>query len=291
MKLKILVASHKNVKVPDSDIYLPIQVGAALTDEVFSSPYIQDDTGDNISEKNKRYNELTALYWAWKNLKDVDYVGLCHYRRYFYPLSSNIKNFIRKTIKKFLYYSSKTMPVRIRRNITYYKHDIVSYGNIFKNSNSLERNLKNLLESYDVIVPYKNLFSKYSLKDHYKKYHKEEDFYLLTEELIKSGIDRGKIDSIFNKKYLRFCNMVIMRKDILDEYCNWLFPLLFSLERSISYESRDEQESRVLGFLAERLLSIWIDLNEDKFKIKETRIANIKEYMDIKYPAIFKSFI
>lgn len=42
-----------------------------------------DDTGDNISAQNREYCELTATYWAWKNLGDVEYIGLAHYRRYF----------------------------------------------------------------------------------------------------------------------------------------------------------------------------------------------------------------
>ena len=44
--------------------------------------YLADDTGDNISAKNCYYSELTGLYWVWKNVKDPDYVGVCHYRRY-----------------------------------------------------------------------------------------------------------------------------------------------------------------------------------------------------------------
>jgi hypothetical protein len=41
-----------------------------------------DNTGDNISEKNPLYCELTGVYWAWKNL-ECDVTGLVHYRRYF----------------------------------------------------------------------------------------------------------------------------------------------------------------------------------------------------------------
>ena len=79
MDIKILVAAHKKYWMPDDSVFLPIQVGAALHPAL---GYIPDNTGDNISAKNPNYCELTALYWAWKNL-DCEYIGLCHYRRYF----------------------------------------------------------------------------------------------------------------------------------------------------------------------------------------------------------------
>lgn len=78
--LKILVCSHKKVELPTQDYYLPIQVGAAMANEHWGIQ--RDDEGDNISNKNKLYSELTAHYWAWKNLHDIKYVGLAHYRRY-----------------------------------------------------------------------------------------------------------------------------------------------------------------------------------------------------------------
>lgn len=66
--------------MPKKEIYLPIHVGKALHPEL-DLGYQGDDTADNISIKNKNYNELTALYWAWKN-EDADAIGLVHYRRY-----------------------------------------------------------------------------------------------------------------------------------------------------------------------------------------------------------------
>ena len=81
MDIKILVASHKKAEMPEDGIYLPVHVGRALhPDREFG--YQSDAEGDNISIKNPYYCELTALYWAWKNLK-ADYVGLAHYRRHF----------------------------------------------------------------------------------------------------------------------------------------------------------------------------------------------------------------
>ena len=76
---KILVACHKKTKTPFESVYLPIQVGAAGNDPI---GFARDDNGDNISDKNPMYCELTGLYWAWKNLS-CDYLGLVHYRRYF----------------------------------------------------------------------------------------------------------------------------------------------------------------------------------------------------------------
>ena len=79
-KIKILVAMHKAYSLPGEDIYAPIQVGGVRIPGMENA--LRDDTGENISAKNKYYCEMTALYWAWKNL-DADCIGLVHYRRYF----------------------------------------------------------------------------------------------------------------------------------------------------------------------------------------------------------------
>ena len=81
MNIKILVCCHKNDIFKSSDVYLPIQVGRAISNTILNMQ--GDNEGLNISEKNDCYCELTGMYWAWKNLKGVDYIGLCHYRRYF----------------------------------------------------------------------------------------------------------------------------------------------------------------------------------------------------------------
>lgn len=57
-----------------------IQVGAALTDQRICD--LTDDAGEHISERNRQFCELTALYWIWKNAGQ-EIVGLEHYRRHF----------------------------------------------------------------------------------------------------------------------------------------------------------------------------------------------------------------
>lgn len=80
MNIKIIVATHKAYAMPQNELYLPVQVGAALNEPI--AGYTPDNTGQHISAQNPFYNELTALYWAKYHLADQDVVGLAHYRRY-----------------------------------------------------------------------------------------------------------------------------------------------------------------------------------------------------------------
>lgn len=83
-KVKIFVACHRPAEIISNEVYTPIHVGRTISkfkDEM--AGMIGDDTGDNISDKNPYYSEMTALYWAWKNYHDSEYIGFCHYRRYF----------------------------------------------------------------------------------------------------------------------------------------------------------------------------------------------------------------
>lgn len=77
--IKIVVATHKKYKMPENEMYLPLHVGAYGKESI---GYQRDDEGENISNLNPYFCELTGLYWAWKNLKE-DYIGLVHYRRLF----------------------------------------------------------------------------------------------------------------------------------------------------------------------------------------------------------------
>jgi hypothetical protein len=79
-KVRIIVVAHKPFIPPQGDIFLPVHAGAANAQSI---GFQSDATGDNISQKNNSFCELTGLYWAWKNLLDAEAIGLCHYRRLF----------------------------------------------------------------------------------------------------------------------------------------------------------------------------------------------------------------
>ncbi len=98
-KLKILIGCHKPTFLPEGEEFVPMHLGRVLATEASKDGkmsqedyrwmldnMIGDDTGENISELNRRFCELTALYWAWKNYSELDspeYIGFMHYRRLF----------------------------------------------------------------------------------------------------------------------------------------------------------------------------------------------------------------
>ena len=65
MQTTIIVATHKPYWVPEDPMYLPVQMGHAIHPAI---GYIGDDTGENISERNANFCELTGLYWAAHNI-------------------------------------------------------------------------------------------------------------------------------------------------------------------------------------------------------------------------------
>lgn len=79
-EVKIYVATHVKFNPPNNPIYVPLHVGRNGKKDL---GYLGDDTGENISDLNYLYGELTGLFWIWQNVENVDYVGMCHYRRYF----------------------------------------------------------------------------------------------------------------------------------------------------------------------------------------------------------------
>ena len=127
-KINILISCHKPSKTMNNKYVKPIQVGTELAKNKIEG-CLYDNEGENISQKNKRYCELTAQYWAWKNI-DSEYYGFFHYRRY---LSFANKKFFK-------------MP------FVDVKMDKVTDENL-KKFGLTEENIENFVYKYDVIVP------------------------------------------------------------------------------------------------------------------------------------------
>lgn len=115
MKIRIYTMTHKKFEVPSDPLYQPLHVGHANSEHL---GYQGDDTGEHISEKNCYYSELTGLYWVWKNCKDVDYVGTCHYRRYL--LNENEQVFTGAEYKALLQEYDLITTKRVKLNNSYH---------------------------------------------------------------------------------------------------------------------------------------------------------------------------
>lgn len=233
---KILVVHHKKDKVYRDDIYTPIQAGKALSDTELDM--IGDDTGDNISDRNPYYCELTALYWAWKNLKGVDYIGLCHYRRYFD-------------------FHGQISPVYHVKKVPAGKMDVFDF--------TLPEKEKKRLMDGEVIVSVRKTMNKSVFKD-YCRVHVGEDLYLLRKALVENSSDLyvKAFDSVMLGNRYSPYNMFVMSWTDFDNYCSWLFNILFRLEPELDLSSHSKYQQRVFGFMAERLLNVFLTANGKK---------------------------
>lgn len=243
MDLKIYIATHKKFELPKEDYFLPVQVGRALHDDL---GYQGDHTGDSISDKNPKYCELTAMYWAWKN-GEYDVLGLCHYRRFF-----DIEN--------------KTDRINDIRFIS--KND-------FAKHRFPKEKISAYLKKHDVILP-KPKVSEYSIEKNYGSAHLEEDYRILTgvlEELYPEYKQSWHKVSHFTNKLIHY-NMFIAPKHIVNDYCEWLFSILFEVEKRIKLSPYVYQQ-RVIGFMAERLMTLYFTHNH--FNIKYLPILYVKD--------------
>lgn len=236
--IKIIVATHKTYQMPEEDIYLPVQVGKEGKE---SLGYQGDNEGENISEKNPYFCELTGLYWAWKNLKS-DYIGLVHYRRYF-------------TNKKFL-------P----------KEEIEKFKNVLN-----KEEIKKILESTDIILPKKRKYYIESLYSHYKHtlyIQPLEETKKIIEEKYPEYLE--EFNKLKKRTSAHMFNMFIMKKEYLDAYCKWLFDILFELEEKIDVSKYDTFHARFFGRVSELLLDVWINTNNLKYEeVKVMDMQNV----------------
>ena len=234
-QLKILTVTHKPYIFPQDKIYYPIQVGRELDSK--SLGFLSDNEGINISNKNKSFCELTAIYWAWQNhfFVDCDYVGLTHYRRFFKGFGSQVKG-----------------------------QYILSASEII-----------GLMENYDVIVPKHRNYWIETVYSHYQHAHHISDLECV-KEIIKIHFHDylTAFKQVMQGKTLYLYNMFVLKKEDFDVYCNWLFPILFELEKQIDITQYDSYQNRVFGFISERLFNVW--LVHHQLKLCEIPVVNLE---------------
>lgn len=195
-----------------SENIIPIQVGKIFTEQKICA--IADNTGQNISFKNRNYSELTATYWVWKNTSH-DYKGICHYRRYLV---------LQKDIIKLL-------------------------------SNS----------EIDIItqIPF---ICQSDISQQYGRYITNEDFNCLMRAIKDtSEQDYELAQKIYKDKYIYNYNMLVARREIFDNYSEWMFNIL---KRAEEYcDPFNNRADRYSGYLGELLTTLYMLKNKDILRI------------------------
>ena len=207
--------------------------------------YTGDNTGDNISSRNANFCELTGLYWAWKNLP-CDYLGLAHYRRHF----------------------------TVYRG-TNDRRDVLT-----------SEQAARLLQHHDVLLPKKR---HYWIETNYQQYahaHHARDLDETRDIICEKYPDYlSAFDHVMKKTCGHRFNMFIMKRELADAYCAWLFDILFELEKRLDISDYNKNDRRVFGFVSERLLDVW--LTEKSLSCREIPYVYLESQQWIRKIAAF----
>lgn len=240
LDIKIIIATHKKYDMPSDDIYIPLHFGAK---DKQSLPYRGDNTDDNISSLNPYFCELTGLYWMWKNL-DADYLGLAHYRRHF------------------CYRKKKGAD-----------EDESKWISVLSSSEAQE-----LCRQYDVIVPVKRHYVIETLESHYAHTHYKDHLdktRMIIQERYPSFLE--SYDRVLKRTSGYMFNMFIMRADLVNEYCQFLFDVLFELDKEVDTEGYSTFQARYPGRIGEILFNVWLD-----YKLSGQGVGNNKKELRVK---------
>ena len=253
MKNIIVIAAHKACPVPADPLYLPVFAGSSGKPD---NGFQRDDEGDSISERNSRYSELTCLYWAWKHA-ECDNLGLVHYRRYFSVRPRDAK-------KGFL--------------------DAVLAS----------AEAEQLLQQYRILVPKKRHYYIETIYSHY-----DHTFYGSQLDAAREAITETcpeyteAFDTFMRSRSGYTFNMAVMRRELMDAYCTWLFTLLPRIEEKVDDSGYTDFHKRWAGRVSERLFNVWLMQQIQQGTVRKEEIKEIPCIYDgsVNWPKKIASFL
>lgn len=280
--IKIFV-SHRidfEAETVSNDVFVPVHCGAVYMDEPDSMA--GDNTGENISERRNSFCELTVQYWAWKNVK-ADYYGICHYRRYFS-------------------FAEETMPEDSYTNVI---DSFISYEARSRYHLDDMAQIEKIVDGNDIVatVPFdvKKVGNR-SIEHQYvqQSYLDEHDLVLLREAVGRLQPEYVEtLEETLAGKDFYPCNMFIMKRETFQEYCDWIFSILFEVERHLDMTEANSDRLRAIGHIGERLLTVFINhkrKQQAKIRILQRvvfknagKLDSIPKISDEYIPVVFSS--
>lgn len=250
-KIRIFVGYYKPNFVFESKVFQPLLTSAIDWEE--QPDILRDNTGINIAEGNKYYGELSGHYWVWKNFlptTNVEYIGFCHYRR-------------------FLDFNLTKMP-----DVPFKPMFLGKFKGIFKKY--AEEKILKCIKDYDIILPHK-LYFEDPIYDQYIKYHPKIELDLALEILYELYPEyKNAAQKVMESERIYLCLNFIMKKELLNEYMEWMFNILTTLEKRSDWTKYvSYMDVRVPAFIAERFFNIWIEHNIEKRDLKLITTSSI----------------
>lgn len=256
---------HKKSVIYANEWVYPIQTG--FLQHNVDLGFLKDSDGINISSKNKNFAELTAHYWVWKNYFpsfNGKYIGFCHYRR-FLSLNCNVID------------QYKTNPVQILYS---------NFSKLFDKNYAIDAFI-DFCGDCDVIVPQKTVFKNQSVLSQYISQHPKRDLDACFSVICKKYPDYIPFcDAFFKGNSGYFCLNFIMKKELFDNWCKWIFDILNDLEKQSDYSMYNSYATiRTPAYLAERLFNVWLmyQIEKKSLKIRESPLYLLCEETDISY--------
>lgn len=221
---------------------IPIQAGAALCEERIAD--IVDCEGENISAKNGNYSELTALYWVWKHCLSNHEADK--------KFGSKFPNF-------------ELMPAGDGQgDVKYEYYGLAHYRRMLELT---EDDVLRLVDNdVDVVLPYPMPYEP-DMEAHHKRYVKKADWEAVLMAVSQLHPEYAKVfNKIQKQRFLYHYNIMVAKKEILKEYCNWLFPILERVEE-LSIPRGAERADRYIGYVGESLTTLYFMAHKDKLNI------------------------
>ena len=242
--VKIVVATHKKYEMPKDGMYLPLHVGAEGKKDSNGNALDLGYQKDNTGENiSKKNASYCELTGLYWAWKNLkdDYIGLAHYRRHFGKKTKNPFD------------------------------GVLTYNQV-----------QPMLSKYKIFVPKKRKYYIETLYSHYQHTHYASQLDLTRKIIEEKYPDYLKsYDDVVKQTYGYMFNMMIMQRKYLDEYCKWLFDILFELEKRISPQNLSAFQGRFYGRISEIIFNVWLDEQIRTRRIKKNEIKELPyEHME-----------
>jgi len=250
--ISILVYTHKPFAFPRDSTWLRPMLSTDCPTAIPGA--LRNDVGDNIARLEKHFNELTAIYWLWKNQPACDIAGLYHYRRYL--------NFL----------PAHPQPPEVFAAST---ADAVA----FLSHPQQRQKLVDILATFDVIVPQGNFLGA-SLEADYLAHHARKYWDRFWEIAFDTYPDYARFrDFLRLTNKAHFFNIFVSSKSWLDRYAQQLFGILEVLTSQLGFPEPEPekrfQEFRYPGYLAERFFMFYLFANRSR--VHETQLVLLEK--------------